>query len=102
METNQKLTSIKGQLPHKAIVDIARRAGVLAPTVSRALKGDTRSPKLPEITKATAEYLKEYKARENEANKALDEALNAEPSEQFSARMNYQAEKYGEGSSQIL
>ena len=102
METNKNLTSIKAMLPYGAIVDIAKRAGVLAPTVSRALKGDSRSPKLPEIIKATAEYLREYKAKENEANQALNEALNTESSEQFADRMNTQQEKYGEGASPIL
>lgn len=99
---NFATSGVRDQLPHGAIVQIAKRAGVLTQTVSRALKGDTRSPKLPEIIKATAEYLKEYKAKENEANQALDEALNSETSEQFSARMNNQREKYGEETSPIL
>lgn len=76
METKQDLTSVRNELPHGAIVEIANRAGVLPPTVSRALMGDTRSPKLPEITKATAEFLKEYRERKNAATKALTEALS--------------------------
>lgn len=76
METKQDLTGIRNELPHGAVVEIAKRAGVLAPTVSRALMGDTRSPKLPEIIKATAEFLKEYRERKNAATKALTEALS--------------------------
>jgi DNA-binding LacI/PurR family transcriptional regulator len=71
-----ELSGIRNELPHGAIIEIAKRAGVLAPTVSRALMGDNRSPKLPEITKATAEFLKEYREKQNEATKALTEALS--------------------------
>ena len=101
METKQDLTMIRAKLPHGAINEIAKRAGVLAPTVSRALNGDTRSPKLPEIIKAIAEYLKEYKAKQTEAVNALNEVLNPETAEQFTVRMNQQTEKYGEGSSPL-
>lgn len=71
-----ELTGIRNELPHGAVVEIAKRAGVLAPTVSRALMGDTTSRKLPEIIKATAEFLKEYRERKNAASKALEEALS--------------------------
>ena len=70
------LKAIRELLPHGAIVQIAKKAGVLAPTVSRALHGDKRSPKLPDIIKATAEYLAEYKAKEREALEAISEAMN--------------------------
>ena len=77
MTEKQQLISIRGQLPHGAIAEIARRAGVLIPTASRALSGDTRSPKLPEITKAAAEYLTEYKAKQREATRALNDLMNS-------------------------
>lgn len=73
-----EMQEVKKQLPFGAINEIAKRAGVLAPTVSRALNGDTRSPKLPEIMTAIAEYLTEYKAKKQEAQKALKNALNPE------------------------
>lgn len=76
MNLKQDLTGIREQLPHGAIVQIAKRAGVLAPTVSRALMGDKRSPKLPEIMKAASEYLSEYKTKEREAVQALNAALS--------------------------
>lgn len=76
MESKQGLAGIKEQLPHGAVVEIAKRAGVLAPTMSRALMGDIRSPKLPEMMKATAEYLTEYKIKTKEAAKLLNEAIN--------------------------
>lgn len=69
------LTGIKEQLPHGAIAQIARTAGVLAPTVSRALNGDKRSPKLPDIIKATADFLTEYRAKEKAAATALNQLL---------------------------
>lgn len=69
------LTAIRELLPHGAIVQIAKKAGVLAPTVSRAMYGDKRSPKLPEIIKATAEYLEEYNAKKREAQKAMERVL---------------------------
>jgi len=102
MEAIQKLTAIRKMLPHGAIIKIATRAGVLAPTVSRALKGDTRSPKLPEIIKATAEYLTEFKEKENEAIQALYEALNIEYSEQFAVLRNQPNEKTNENKSSII
>jgi len=96
------LTAIRELLPHGAIVQIAKKAGVLAPTVSRAMYGDKRSPKLPDIIKATAEYLAEYKAKENEAVQAFNEVMNPETPEQLTARLNRQREKYGENVSPLL
>ena len=69
------LTALRAQLPHGAIVDIAKRAKVNPPTVSRAMHGDKRSPKLPDIIKATADYLEEYKTKEKEAAQALKKAI---------------------------
>jgi len=70
------LKSIRKQLPHGAISEIAKRTGVLPPTVSRALAGDQRSPKLPMILKVTAEYLAEYKTSEKEAILAIHQLTN--------------------------
>lgn len=95
------LSEIKKQLPHGAIKEIAQRSGLSTTTVSQIFNGIIESPKLSEVLKATAEYLKEYKAKENEAVNALNEVLNPETVEQFAARMNYQAEKYGKGSSPL-
>ncbi|WP_159517717.1 helix-turn-helix domain-containing protein [Sunxiuqinia indica] len=102
LENVRDLKAIRKQLPHGAIVQIAERAGVLAPTVSRALMGDTRSPKLPEIIKATAEVLKEFKHKEREAFDELNQVLNEETQDELTARLNHQQEKYGEGSSPLL
>jgi hypothetical protein len=102
MNAENDLTSIRKQLPHGAVIEIAKRAGVLAPTVSRALMGDKRSPKLPEITIEAAKYLSEFKARETEAAKALNEVLHPETSEQFTNRLNGQREKFGECVSPLL
>jgi len=76
METTQDLTSIKKQLPRGAIAEIARRAKVLPPTVYRALTGDKRSSKLPDIIIAAVNYLDEYRAKEKEADKVLNRVLS--------------------------
>lgn len=76
MEANKSKTNIKMRLPHGAIVEIAKRAGVLPPTVSRALNGDTSSPKLPEIISATAYYLKDYNEKLTSATKTLNDVLS--------------------------
>lgn len=102
VENVQDLKAIRKALPHGAIVEIAKRAGVLAPTVSRALMGDTRSPKLPDIIKATAEVLKEFKDKEREAFQELNQVLNEENPDELTARLNYQREKYGEETSPLL
>jgi Transcriptional regulators len=75
MSENIDMEAIREQLPHGAIVQIAKKAGVLTSTASRALHGDKRSPKLPEIIKATAEYLEAYNAKKREAQKAMERVL---------------------------
>ena len=67
---------IRKELPHGAIIVIAKKANVLPQTVSRALLGDKRSSKLPQIIKATAEYLAAYKKEVNEAKEAINAVLN--------------------------
>ena len=88
MSKNIDLIAVRKLLPHGAIKVIAKKAGVLAPTVSRALNGDKRSPKLPDIIKATAEYYTDYVARKNEALEALNKAVNPESLEQKEAVNN--------------
>jgi predicted transcriptional regulator len=74
---NMELSEIKKQLPHGAIREIAKRLNVTEGLISRIYSGKIEnSPKTPEVIKATAEYLKEYKAREIEAKEAITEALN--------------------------
>ncbi len=76
MTHNVDLKAVKEMLPHGAINIIAKKAGVLAPTVTRAMNGDTRSPKLPDIINAVAEYLAEYKAKEQAAIQSLNKVLS--------------------------
>ncbi len=71
-----KLQELKNQLPNGAIREISRRMKISPATISNVLNEKTGSKKKPEIIKATAEYLKEYKSRENEASEAITEALN--------------------------
>lgn len=75
---NVELSALRKMLPHGAINEIAEKAGVKAPTVSRAFKGDKRSPKLPDIVKATAEYFTEYRAKQEEANRAIKKAVQTD------------------------
>lgn len=67
---------LKKRLPHGAMRAIAKTTGLSISTISQVLRGNTISMKQPEILKATAEYLDEYNAKEREAVKALNEALN--------------------------
>lgn len=76
MSNTVDLKEIRKQLPHGSVKIIAEKVGVNIGTVSRALSGDKRSPKLPEIIKATAEYLAEFKAKENAAFDALNKVVN--------------------------
>lgn len=96
---NTKIT--KAKLPHGTIKAVAEKTGLSPTTISQVINGIIISPKQPEIIKALADYLAEYKAKETEAVKALNEVLNPETAEQFAARMNYQTEKYGESSSPL-
>lgn len=86
MNEQIELKSIRKLLPHGTVLKIAEKAGVTAGTVSRALHGDKRSPKLPEIIKATAGFLAEHKARELEAMQALNQALKPEPGKNVNAK----------------
>lgn len=70
-----ELQELKKELPNGAIKEIARRAGLSTTTISQALKGKIKTSKSPEIMKATAEYLTEYRTREREAMQALKRAL---------------------------
>lgn len=81
------LKEVRKQLKHGSVVLIAQKAGVNVGTVSRALSGDKRSPKLPDILKATAEILAEYKAKELEAMEAINEVMNPATPEQITARL---------------
>lgn len=102
METINDLSEVRKRLAHGAMKAISDRSGLGYYTVLRVLNGDIKNLHFPDVLKATAEYLTENKAKETEAMKAISVALNAEPSEQFAARMKRQQEKYGEGTSPIL
>jgi hypothetical protein len=71
------LKEIRKQLPHGAINGIATRVKMSTSMVCLVLKGKKESPKKSEILLAAAEYLTEYKAKEREAMKALQEATTA-------------------------
>ncbi|MDR0420424.1 MAG: hypothetical protein LBH30_03110 [Prevotellaceae bacterium] len=71
------LKELKKQLPSGAIKEIAKRANTSKSTICIVLGGKSDSPKKPEILKATAQYLKEYKTRERKAKEALIKALEA-------------------------
>lgn len=69
------LQEIKKQLPSGAMRAIAKRAKVSTSLVSLTFNGKINSPKKTDVLNATAEYLKEYKAKEKEASDALKEAI---------------------------
>lgn len=102
METINDLSDVRKRLPHGAVKAISHRSGIGYYTVLRVLNGDTNSQHLPEVLKATAQYLAEFKSKTTKAMKSISAALNPESSEQFSARMKRQREKYGEETSPIL
>jgi hypothetical protein len=70
------LKTIRRDLPHGAIAQIAEIAGVTNVTVSRAFSGDRRSPKLPDIKLAAAEFISAYKAKSLAGNEALKAAIS--------------------------
>lgn len=76
MSTNIDLQAIRKELPHGAILAISKKAEVRTSTVSRALRGDKTSPKLPEIIKATAEVYGDYREKMNEAERAFYESID--------------------------
>ena len=71
------LKEIRKQLPCGAINEIARRTSVSTSTVCVVLKGKRETPQKPKILQAAAAYLIEYKTKEREAMKALQEAATA-------------------------
>lgn len=75
MNERINLKAIRKELPHGSILAISKKAEVRTSTVSRALNGDKRSPKLPEIIKATVEVYKDYRNKLNEAEKELNELI---------------------------
>jgi transcriptional regulator with XRE-family HTH domain len=97
-----KINSLKKSLPHGAVKEIAKKMGLSTYTISRALNGHDKSPRLSDIIKATADYLAEFKAKEVEALQALNNVLQSETSEHLATRLQFQREKYGEGTSPIL
>lgn len=68
------LQQIKKQLPYGAMKGIAQKAGVSLWDVSRVFNGGKSSKEL-KIKEATAAYLTEYKAKEKQAEEAINKAL---------------------------
>ena len=64
------------KLPRGAISVIANRVNVSTFTVSCVLSGKKKSPRSAEIFNAAAEYVAEFKAKEQEARQKLDDILN--------------------------
>ena len=102
METTIDLSEVRKRLAHGAVKAISDRSGLGYYTVLRVLNGDTTNLHFPDVLKATAEYLTENKAKENEAVKAILAAFNDETPEQFAARRNNKREKRFVETSPIL
>ena len=73
------VNTIRKQLPSGAIKEIAQRTGLSTTTVSHVFRGKARSPQQAAIFNAAAEFVKEYRAKEAEAMRAITEALKPEP-----------------------
>ena len=73
---NANTMELKKKLPHGAMKSIATKTGLSLSTISQVIRGNVVSTKQSEILKATAEFMTEYKAKEREAVRALNEALN--------------------------
>jgi transcriptional regulator with XRE-family HTH domain len=73
---DNELKNITKQLPKGSISEIASRTKLSKTTISTVLQGKVNCKRKPEILKATAEYLAEYKAKEREAKEALQKAMN--------------------------
>ena len=76
---NAETIGLKKRLPHGAQRAIALKTGLSLSTISQVIRGNVISMKQTEILKATAEFMTEYNAKQKEAIKALNEALNPEP-----------------------
>lgn len=75
MKTNFDIKTIKKELPHGSIGIISERSGFSRNMISKIINGDTKSPQYPEIIKAIAEYLSEYKAKKEEALQSMTAVL---------------------------
>jgi AcrR family transcriptional regulator len=72
---NINLIEVRKTLPHGAMQEIAKRVRLSRGTITMVFNGKTKSPKINEILKATAEYLAEYKAKQNEVKELLNNVL---------------------------
>ena len=89
-------TDIVKELPYGAIKEVAARTNLSTSTVSQVFKHNKKSSKLPEILKAAAEYLEEYKAKEREAMTALNKALSPESLRESKVQVDRKSEKLEE------
>ncbi len=94
------LQAVKQALPYGAILEISKRTGIEYSVVNRTLLGNKTRKRL-EIIQATAEYLTEYKAKEQETLQALKRAMSEGHPAQLAARIDRSREKYGEGTSPL-
>ena len=85
MNANFDIETIRKELPHGTIGRISKETGIDRNSISRTLHGDTKSPNYPEIIKAIAKHYTDFKARKEEALKALSNALSPESLEQKEA-----------------
>ncbi|MES2734460.1 MAG: hypothetical protein V4714_22120 [Bacteroidota bacterium] len=67
-----QLTNISDVLPHGAMGEIAKKAGVCALTVKKVMTGKAKSPK---VLTAIADYVEEWKLAEKEALQRITNAL---------------------------
>lgn len=102
MKTINYLSDVRKRLPHGSVKAISNRSGIGYYTVLRVLNGDTSSQHLPEVLKATGQYLTECKTKTIKAMKAISEAMNAEAPEQLVARTKRLSEKCEEETSPTL
>lgn len=95
------LKKVKQQLPYGACSLISKKLKISNSQLTRFFNGAS-SPRKADILNATAEYLKEYNAKDLQAMKAITNALRPESPEQLQARLKHQSEKMGKNKSPLL
>ncbi len=71
------LQEIKKSLPNGAINEIVKRTGISQATISQVLNGKAKSRHQTQILQATADYLREYRQKEQKALNELKEIIKA-------------------------
>lgn len=91
--------AIRKEMPKGWIKELSEKNGFNRNKICNVLNGQSKDI---EVLTAIADYINEFKTKERKAVQTIKEAINPETSEQLATRLQFQREKYGEGTSPIL